>query len=333
MTPRVTWLLPVRDAMPHLPATLASLADQTFRDSEVLAWDNGSRDGSAQMLARWIGTRLPGRVVLDRPCERLGGCLRAMVAEARSPLLARIDGDDLAEPQRLARQVEALERHPDWLGVGSWVQPIDADGRELEAESWQPCDPAAFRWDVFFQNPLPHPTACLRREAVLRAGSYADMGTGQDWDLWLRLALRGPLANLPERLLRYRLHERSVSAARRDDWPEVGRRLAERYAPELFDGVAAEEALALWRWLSPRSAERFRGPAPSPRRVYALARAGERAAGLERHALARLPRCRAQMRTCLRRRPAWLADWLAVQLRIHWRSPLAPGLRSPAPLR
>lgn len=317
MTPRVTWLLPVRDAMPYLPETLASLAAQSFRDFEVLAWDNGSRDDGARTLRRWIPARLPGRVVAERPFERLGSCLRAMVESARTELVARIDGDDVCEPQRLERQVAALDRRRDWLGLGARVRTIDAAGRATGADPWYPCDPRELRWEIFFRNPIAHPSACLRREAVLRAGSYADVATGQDWDLWLRMALRGPLANLAEPLVRYRVHASSVSASRRGEWPDVARRLAERYAPELFPGLEPDEALALWRFLSPHSRERWRGPAPAPRRLYRLAVAGARGAGWERHALAATPRVRRLMRALLRRRPAWLGDWLSVQLRLR----------------
>jgi glycosyltransferase involved in cell wall biosynthesis len=63
LAPNVTWLLPVKNAMPYLPEALASIEAQTYRNWTVIAWDNGSTDGSLEVLHEWIPSRLPGVVV------------------------------------------------------------------------------------------------------------------------------------------------------------------------------------------------------------------------------------------------------------------------------
>lgn len=317
---RVTWLLPVRDAMPFLPEALDSIASQTFRDFEVLAWDNGSRDDSLEVLRQWIPARLPGRIVADRPFEKLGGCLRAMVETADSELVARMDGDDISEPARLAEQVRALDAQPDWLGVGTQMRKIDADGRVTAEEPLYPCHPREVHWRAFFSPPFGHPTMLLRREAVLHVGNYTDMGVSQDWDLWLRLLALGPMGNLSEMLLRHRDHDASVSARQSSKWSEVGRALAETHASALFPGVPPDAAMDVWRFFSSMSPDYSRGRPPSPRSVYALARAAEHAAGWDRYALAALPIAREQMRMCVRLRPAWIVHWLSVELPLRVRS-------------
>lgn len=326
---RVTWLLPVRNAMPFLPEALASMAAQTFRDFDVLAWDNGSRDDSLDVLRSWIPARLPGRIVADHPFEQLGACLRAMVAMGDSELIARMDGDDVNEPTRLAEQVAALDSHRDWLGVGTQMRKIDADGRITCEERFYPCHPYEVRWRVFFSPPFGHPTLLLRRGAALAAGNYTDMGVSQDWDLWLRLLTRGPMGNLPQTLLRHRDHHASVSARQRSRWFEVGEALAETHAPALFPGVSRETAMRVWRFFSSMSSQRNRGRPPSPRAIHALARAAARDAGWDRYALAELPVVRAQARTCARLRPAWVAHWLSAELPLWVRT----RLRRPATAR
>ena len=90
----VTWLLPVLNAMPHLREALRSIEDQTDTDAEILAWDNGSSDGSVEELQAWIPSRIPGRVVTGRP-PSVGGSLRDMMLAVDTPLCARMDGDDV----------------------------------------------------------------------------------------------------------------------------------------------------------------------------------------------------------------------------------------------
>lgn len=294
---RVTWLLPVRDAMPHLPEALASIEAQTFRDWEVLAWDNGSADGSVEALRAWIPARLPGRVVTDKPFERLGACLRAMVEEARSELLARADADDINEPERLELQVRHLDEHPDHLAVGSWMRNIDASGRLGSLEDGPPADPREVRWGILFHNPVFHPTVCARRVAVLRAGNYAPMGMGQDWDLWCRLVQIGPIANLPRALVRHRVHAGSVSAAAQRDWPALNRALIEEHGAALFPGVAPEVIRAVWAFWSVNSDANRRDP-PEREWVIAMATAAAKQAGWAPEDLLALPSVRRQLRRC-----------------------------------
>ena len=85
-------------ASPYLTQTLASIEAQTYRDHEVLAWDNGSTDGSIDELNRLIPARMPGRVITDRPLS-LGLCRAALVANATTELCACIDADDINLPE------------------------------------------------------------------------------------------------------------------------------------------------------------------------------------------------------------------------------------------
>ena len=124
---RVTWLLPVKNGMPFLPTTLASIAEQTYQNFEVLAWDNGSTDGTLEELRKWIPSCLPGRIVSDRPMG-LGVSLAEMVKEARTELCARIDADDVNLPDRLEKQVEFLRVHPDVALVGTQFIRLDQNG-------------------------------------------------------------------------------------------------------------------------------------------------------------------------------------------------------------
>lgn len=256
MNERVTWLLPVKNGMPYLPETLASIEAQTWRDWEVLCWDNGSTDGTLAELHRWIPNRIPGRIIEDRPMS-LGNSLAALVEAARTELCARIDADDVNYPERLAVQVEFLREHPRVALVGADIEFIDEEGRVVPGAWTQKHDDAEIRWRLRWKNAFGHPTVIFRRSVVLAAGNYADCMPFEDHDLWLRIALIAEMANLPRVLLKYRLLSSSVTAVRSRDYDSMFDRMAERNAAILFPGMGASEALELRRKLTPRSGERI----------------------------------------------------------------------------
>jgi len=239
MTPTVTWLLPVKNAMPYLAESLASIESQTYRRYHVLAWDNGSQDGSAQELRRWIPSRLPGRVITDRAMG-LGACLAQMVEMAQTPWCARIDGDDVNLPERLERQVGFMTEHPEVAVVGSNIRLIDQAGADQPGAWSVQTDDAEIRWRLRFVNAMNHPTVMFRRSAILEAGNYRDLMPGQDYDLWVRVAGQSPMRNLPDCLVKYRLLGSSVGARHRGH--NQLHRIAGQYLSELFPELDAPQA-------------------------------------------------------------------------------------------
>lgn len=217
--PMITWLLPVRNGMPFLPETLASLENQTFQDAEILAWDNGSTDGTIETLKEWIPSRIPGRVITDCPLS-LAGSLAALVAEARTEFCARIDADDLAHPDRLEKQIAFLRANPEIALVGSSAHLINRSGERVG--HWEfPAGTFDIQHELLFQPAIIHPSVLFRREAVLAAGNYREVSSlsnppaphhlGEDYDLWIRLALNYPIRNLPEPLISYRRHDNNAT--------------------------------------------------------------------------------------------------------------------------
>jgi glycosyltransferase involved in cell wall biosynthesis len=202
--PRVSVLLPVRDEEPFLAATLESLAAQTLSDHEVIVVDDGSRDGSAAIAE--AHARADPRVrLVRRPPLGMVAASECARAEARAPLIARMDADDLAMPERLELQVAAIEEEG-LAAVGGQVEyfPAPSDGMRTYA-SWLnglvTAESAAR--DVFVECPLPGPALTARAELV----SYRDLGWPEDYDLVLRIWARGGHFRNVDRLVhRWRDH-------------------------------------------------------------------------------------------------------------------------------
>lgn len=207
--PRVSVLLPVFDAVEFLPACIESLRRQRFREFEVVAVDDGSSDGSSDLLDEWA--RADQRVrVLHREHEGLVAALNAGFAACRAALVARLDADDVAHPRRLERQISYLEQHPEVDVVSCLVRSFPwqtvAQGFRLY-EAWLNglVTNDGMAGERFVESPLAHPSAMFRKDVVSAAGGYRDLDWPEDYDLWLRLFESGHrFVKVPELLYFWR---------------------------------------------------------------------------------------------------------------------------------
>lgn len=208
-TPSVSVLLPVRDGERHLARALNSISRQTFADFEVIAVDDGSKDRTPDILRDLARSDSRLRVVRQPPTGLVAALVRA-TDEARGALLARMDSDDLAEPERFERQVELVGNDPS-LGLAGcrvryFPREVVRDGAR-RYESWlNRCrSHYEIERDAFVECPVAHPSFMMRAELVRRVGGYRDMGWPEDYDLFLRLLRAGArFGKAPETLLRWR---------------------------------------------------------------------------------------------------------------------------------
>lgn len=203
----VSVLLPVHNGGRHLAAAVSSILGQTHDELELLAIDDGSTDGSGELLD---ALRDPRVRVLHQPNRGLVATLNTGLAEARHEIVARMDSDDLSAPRRLELQVRHLQAHPEVAAVGCCYDVVDE--HDVVVRQVHTAAAAAYlRRQLYFRNVLPHAGMTFRRSAVLGVGGYRDVGPVEDYDLWVRLALHHDLASLPETLLRYRVSPGGIS--------------------------------------------------------------------------------------------------------------------------
>lgn len=211
-TPALSVALPVYNAGRHLVPAVSSILGQTFGDFELIAVDDGSTDGSRSVLERFAAAD-PRVRLISRPNTGIVGALNDACHAARAPLLARMDADDIAFPDRFAHQVDYLATHPEVVALGAGVIYLDGVGRPVK-----PCPRAADHEQLETAllagdgGALIHPVVMFRRAALAAAGFYRpEAQYVEDLDLFLRLARTGRLANLPEPLLYYRVHATSIN--------------------------------------------------------------------------------------------------------------------------
>ena len=225
--PKLSILMPVRNEEAYLQAALRSLQAQTLADWELVAVDDGSSDGTPDILAA-AADQDPRLRVVRREGGGLVAALNAGLESCRAPLLARMDGDDISHPRRLELQSDYLETHPDTGLVACSFRHFPRSSLKqgmLDYETWQNAlqDHDLIIRDLFVESPFVHPGIMTRTAIIKELGGYRECGWAEDYDLWLRMANAGvTFARLPGRLFFWRDH------------PERATRTLDEYSSDAF---------------------------------------------------------------------------------------------------
>ena len=221
-------MLPVRDGAATLDRALRSLAAQTFGAFEAIVVDDGSRDDTPALVHEWEKRDPRVRGLRTEPAG-IVSALQLGLAEARAPLVARMDADDVCRPERFEIQTAFLRR-TGLAGCGAQVRMTPSSRltpRGAEYEAWVNAmtDWDAVRADLFVECPLAHPTFLFWTHVLQEAGGYRDRGWPEDYDLLLRLWRAGHrFVAAPQVLL---------------DWNQDGARLSRTHPAYSIDAFRA----------------------------------------------------------------------------------------------
>jgi glycosyltransferase involved in cell wall biosynthesis len=202
--------MPVLNGAAYLREALESVITQVYDDFEFIVIDDGSSDGSDQIVAGHPDRRI--RFVRNERNLGIAASLNRGLEIARGDFVARMDCDDLCYPSRLGEQVRFLYEHPEVAVCGTWVEIFG----DVAPAIWKyPQRHDEIVCGLIFECLLAHPSVMLRRSMLDGAGLRYDpsMSYAQDYDLWVRCAQRLVLSNLPRVLLKYRVHGNSVGSA------------------------------------------------------------------------------------------------------------------------
>ena len=203
--PLVSVIMPVFNRRQDLVVAIESILDQTVQDFELIIVDDGSTDGSTRVTEEYA--KRDRRIILRPHPHNLGlvTALNNALKYARGKYIARMDQDDLSVPNRFQRQVEYMNAHSDVDICGAWMEIIG----EPSGTGWRyPEDHDAIYARMFFTSAMAHPTVMMKSEALRAHSLWYDVRAphAEDYDLWSRALPIVRFANIPEFLLRYRLH-------------------------------------------------------------------------------------------------------------------------------
>lgn len=203
--PALSVVLPVHNGRDFVESSVRSILAQDFTDFELVIGDDGSDDGTGDVLARLAAEDQRIRLLRRETKSGLAGSANWVVSEARAALVAIAHADDIYDPSRLRRQVELFARRPDVVLVGTLADGIDSTGRTVQP-------PNLFRLtNQSSFAPFAHSTVMFRADAFSRTGGYRSHADAwEDLDLYWRMAEQGRILVIPEVLASYRHSPASI---------------------------------------------------------------------------------------------------------------------------
>lgn len=201
--PKISILLPVYNAEKYLSDCLNSLLNQTFHDFEIIAINDASTDSSLSILYKYseIDSRI--KIYTNKSNLKLAATLNKGIQLSSAPLIARMDADDVAFPNRLEYQYYFMSNNPKVSICGTNIKVLGTD------QIWEmPVSNSDIRATLVFNSPILHPTVIYRKYTICKYNGYNEnIVYAQDYELWHRLSKDSKIvfANIDTPLIYYRL--------------------------------------------------------------------------------------------------------------------------------
>jgi glycosyltransferase involved in cell wall biosynthesis len=229
----LTVLLPAFNAAATIARSLQSLQAQTFEAFEVLILNDGSTDDTAEVVAQCCGTDKRFHLINFSDNRGLVSVLNAGLQIARSELVARLDSDDCAMPERFARQINVFD-NPETVLSGTAVIQQTNDGMVL-SEGHPPTTHGGLTAAFTVSNHLCHSSVMYRRRAVNELGGYRhDRYPAEDYDLWIRLISQGEYRGVEEILTVYTKNAQGISSILKSQQESIAETIRANFVKSLI---------------------------------------------------------------------------------------------------
>ncbi len=233
-TPLISVILPVYNAELYLREAIDSILNQTVRNFELIIINDGSSDRSSEIVRSCQDSRI---IYIEQANMGLAATLNKGISIAKGEFIARQDNDDVSAPDRFEKQIAFMLSQPSTGLLGSCAEIIDENGNSTGRFHDHPTEPWRLKFALIFNNPIVHSTVMIRKSVLGVCGTYlTDTSVFEDHNLWSRIARFSNVANLPDRLLRYREVSTGMSRTTEDYMRRVKRQCIENiffYCPAL----------------------------------------------------------------------------------------------------
>ena len=228
--PDVSVIMPVRNSRDYVAAAIGSILRQDLENLELLILEDGSDDDTLDIVRGFKDRRL--KIFSDGHTKGIAKRLNEGLDHASSNYVARMDGDDISDPDRLTHQLRFMKQNPQVGVCGTHYRAFNAAGA---SDIYRlPVYPGGSRAKLLFACPVAHPTVMFSRSLLDRWRlRYDDNARAEDYDLWVRCAAYFDICNVNRVLFNYRTHESQASVANIDairNSANASRRSALRHA-------------------------------------------------------------------------------------------------------
>lgn len=220
---KVSILLPVYNSETTIQETIDSILSQTYSDFELVIINDGSSDKSEQIICQYSDKRI--RYYKNEQNKGLIYTLNRGLDLCNGEYIARIDADDIMLPTRLEKQIKYMDTHPHIIASGS--STLRFDGVHKEKIYTPPITPEEIRYKILLGSPIPHPSAIIKKEALIKYNIKYDYNYihAEDYKFWYDLSQYGDLANIKEPLTKYRYSPEQISQKYRNQQNETSCKL------------------------------------------------------------------------------------------------------------
>ncbi|MEY2832410.1 MAG: hypothetical protein RLZZ574_1668, partial [Cyanobacteriota bacterium] len=210
-SPKVSVIIPAYNVIRYIAATIETVFAQTYQDFEVIVVDDGSTDDTHNWLAQ-LSQQEPKVKIISQTNKGVQKARNRAIKEARGEYIALLDADDLWEPTKLQKQVDSLDTNSEAGLCYTWTALADNEGRTTGRVVASHAEGNVWTQLTELNFVCCGSTPMIRRSCFETIGFFAeDLHHSEDWDMWLRIALKYPFVVVKEPLIRYRQHQSNIS--------------------------------------------------------------------------------------------------------------------------
>jgi len=210
---KISVLMPVYNGEKYLKQAINSVLNQSFKDFEFIIVDDGSKDGSENIIKSFNDKRIR---YYKKKHSGIANTLNFGIEKSKGEYIARMDADDICEKDRFKIQIDYLTKNSEIALLSSWASLINENNKVIGTYDYTPLSWKIIKLKSFFHNPFIHSTIILKKEILQKVDGYKNFKYGEDYELWTRIIYKYPCVNLPLKLIKYRVHLKQFTITKKN---------------------------------------------------------------------------------------------------------------------